>query len=310
MKAIFFLLPALILGMTCCSTKPAELPSGPEVQASDIIRQLQGGAHVSLQGKKIIGDLDFTTIDNAYHEGMGVYRCEVPGSVTFIECQFTGEVRAFRKEEKSVRQVSFLRNLSFLDCRFEQPVDLRMMVVEGDSRWQKSVFQKEVQLTGATFERSANFKEADFIGPFQAQDVQFTGRADFMDAVWENTATFQAAQFHQEAQFGVARFLDYVEFNSVWAQRAFLFSYAQFHGRAFFKNARFDDRTEFFKATFHQTASLANSRFAGEVKLQEVAINENLSLEKCRFARQPEGWTELEKNPAGTVNLTGTQTSH
>lgn len=212
---------------TGCSVKKAGLSH--EIQAADIIRQLDKGEHIFIDSCIIWGDLDFTSLRNRNKIAANLSQVFINQSITFNDCVFIGNVRAF--DPTNGVCVEFMHNLSFTKCDFRSDVDFTEIVVGGNAFFTGSVFRGTAQMQGAYFRhKKVYFNEAAFEKEALFQNVIFAGDVNFMHTVFSAPAMFQKTHAGGLMFFGNVKFDKYVDFSYARAVES-IFNYAQFNER-------------------------------------------------------------------------------
>lgn len=215
----------------CCAGSPAKYSR--EVQAADVMAQLDRGEHVYLDSCIVWGDLDFTTLRNRNCIAANLTQVFVDRSVTFTGCTFTGKVKAYNAAAGVC--VAFAHNLSFTGCDFRGEVDFTEITVEGNAFFTGTAFRESANFQGAGFKhRKVYFNETKFESPALFQNAVFAGDANFMHAVFSASAMFQKVRAGGLMFFGNTRFNGYADFTYARAAES-IFKYAEFNGRRDFE---------------------------------------------------------------------------
>ena len=132
------LVACLLCVLGRCSSQESSL-KGREVQASDVMEHIGRGEHLYLDSCIVWGDLDFTKLPNRNRISSNLTQVFVESSVTFHDCLFVGEVRAFDSEAGIC--VGVVHKLSFTHCGFREEADLTEVIVGGHVVFTGSIFQ-------------------------------------------------------------------------------------------------------------------------------------------------------------------------
>ena len=100
------------------------------------------GEHLYLDSCIVWGDLDFTKLPNRNRISSNLTQVFVESSVTFHDCLFVGEVRAFDSEAGIC--VGFAPNPRFTQFDFREEADFTEAIVEGRVFFTGSLFHKRV----------------------------------------------------------------------------------------------------------------------------------------------------------------------
>src|SRR3954471_19166552 len=112
-----YLLFVLIISNIACSAK-----TDPLNNLSELIKS---GKDVYIENVDFSSDLDLTTFLEKNLISEGVYQAKTSSSITFNNCRFNGKVIAFRKDNNASTEISFLSNVSFINCHFSDEVNFR-----------------------------------------------------------------------------------------------------------------------------------------------------------------------------------------
>jgi uncharacterized protein YjbI with pentapeptide repeats len=209
---------------------------GPhDVQATDIIAQLNKGANIDIDSCVVWGDLDFTLLDGISRIAPSMRQARVDAYITFTDCVFIGKVTAFGKTLTG--GTVFSRNLSFVRCDFRDEVDFTESVIEGNVFLTGSTFRKKASWQGAGFRhRKVYFNETKFESEALFQNAVFAGDVNFMNSVFDSVASFQKARTAGTMMFGNVRFDGYADFSHAKTGKS-IFNYAVFNHRKDFGDA-------------------------------------------------------------------------
>jgi len=127
-KLMTYLFSLLILLNFACSPK-----SDPMDNLKELIKS---GKDVYVENADFSGDIDLTAFLQKNLISEGVYGAKTSSSITFNNCRFNGKVIAFRTENNASTMVSFLSNLSFINCQFNFEVNVRGCSILGtENNW-------------------------------------------------------------------------------------------------------------------------------------------------------------------------------
>lgn len=161
------------------------------VSAEKIMNAIQEGESISYEGVTIVGDLDFTYMDEKMDDlpsrsrwwGSGDNEVEesIDVKISFVNCTFKGDVLAYIHHDRSgyTFTADFDRDVMFKDCTFTE-----------DAMFKYSDFDNGADFSGSKFEGKTTFKYAEF-------DEQ----SDFSSTRFERDATFKYAQFDEGVSF-------------------------------------------------------------------------------------------------------------
>lgn len=267
--------------MQACSNSKS-LKAGETMKASEILEQIEQGAHIFYKDVTVEGDFDLTSLECTYQESELVKRVDIQGSVTFISCRFTGGIKGFSLQDKSMISCSFQRNFSLIDCAIEGEVDLREASYIGNVQFKKTAFKKSVRMEGNYFQSNAIFNNCIFLGDASFHNSYFNWKSNFMESEFAKNCGFQGAIFNGQSQFSSIRCSAYADFTLLDFRQGAMFSYANFDDRVNFGGTKFRDRVDFVKTEF-TTADFGNVLFQGEARFNSIAIYSKLILEASIF---------------------------
>lgn len=225
---IILTISVLIPATFACSAKVFQ-KTGREVQAAEIIAQLNKGNHIYLEGCAVQGDLDFTKLGNRNKIAGNLTQVFVGSSVTFNRCNFQGKITAF--DASAGVCVAFEHNLSFTDCNFRGEANFTEVMVGGNAFFTGSIFYEKADFQGAHFRhKKVYFNDIQFESDAFFQNAVFAGDANFMHTVFSASAMFQKANAGGLMFFGDTQFNGYADFSYARAAES-IFRYAKFGER-------------------------------------------------------------------------------
>lgn len=244
---------------------------------------LQAGKDVFIENQVFAHDIDITSLLASNLISQGIYQAKTISSITFKNCRFEGKVTAFNnKGDGAVINVSFLSNLSFIECIFNNDVNFRNSSVYGLTDFTKSAFNKKANFEECTFYQNAYFNTCTFADEVRFQNAFFMKKANFMNAEFNKNVSFQNATFNSELQFGVGKFHGYAEFSLIKCNENSFFNYCEFDGNSNFNNARFTGNADFLKVKF-KNGEFKNTSFYGEPRFLESTVIDDINFEKSFF---------------------------
>lgn len=246
----------------------------------DLIRQEKD---VLIEGQTFQQDIDFTQLFTPHLVSEGVYQVTTNAGITFKNCVFKGKVIGYTREsDEKVIVTSFLKNLSFINCVFENEVNFRANTIRGKADFSKSAFSQKSNFEESTFFDDAIFTKSIFFDEARFQNAFFNKKLFFINAEFQKVTSFQNASFMADVHFSVAKFYGYTALSlATFHQHAF-FNYAEFHDKATFNKSSFRGRCEFLNAQI-QEGTLKDCTFWGDSKFDKLKVNESLSLENAFF---------------------------
>ena len=167
------------------------------ISASKIMEDLQMGKDISYTDVTIVGDLDFTYMEEKLPDlprkskwwnngGSNEVDESIEGSISFVNCTFRGDVLAYIHDDPSgyTFTADFERAVRFKNCTFNR-----------NAMFKYSEFDNRVDFSGSSFDRKTTFKYAEF-----------DEEADFSGTRFDDDATFKYAQFDEGGSFKNAVF--------------------------------------------------------------------------------------------------------
>lgn len=216
------------------------------MDANEIIRKINKGETVNLNGVKIVGDLDLTDLENREQErgNKDSYFSRVDVELIFVNCVFTDDVLAFYCKEYSEEcyRADFNKSVTFIDC---------------------------------TFNGETSFKYSDFSGGVVFNKNTFTQEANFKYSKFKNEATFQGCRFREETNFKYAKFSGFVNFHEAEFMKEVSFKYSKFPEGAMFSDAHFHNEVDFKYTEFAGNVVFEGAQFDGEVDQKYSHILQN-----------------------------------
>ncbi len=286
----------LLLGMLMQNCQFANNSSPVSDDAGDDFRsRLSKGKDVYVENQEIEKELDFTQLVSAYSLSPGTKRGIVGGSVTFIKCRFKSRVIAYHNDPGgAATATSFARNLTFVNCTFDEEVNFRACSVQDLASFSNCTFVKKAIFEEGDFADNAVFSQSQFQSDARFQNTFFRKRADFLKVEFDQSVNFQGAVFTLDAQFGNLKSFKYADFSLVQFNGHAFFNYAECHGRATFDEAWFKGRTEFMQVKF-VTTSMKNCWFFCKPRFNKTTVDISLDLEGCHWAGEQPDWAETDQ---------------
>lgn len=152
MNHFAFLFLFLIVSFTGCSAGNQSEIVG-SISATEIIKSINKGKPLLVQGKTITDELDFSGIKKQVVISSTQITANVDVPITFINCIFLGKVTT--NSAKGNQQVScnFSGNVTFEGCDFRGDFDMSNSVISGVANF-----------AGAKFRENAIFNYVNFKG--------------------------------------------------------------------------------------------------------------------------------------------------
>lgn len=276
------LIIAVVLTSGCHANNQNATNNG--VNSSSIIKLIDKNKPVSISGKIITDDLDFTTIKgiSSFSSSQAVAYIDVP--VTFINCIFMGKVITNRQQENVRINTHFTKSISFEACDFRADADFEGVAVDGS-----------VNFTGAIFREKAIFNNVTFNGPnvyftaftaeklFSMQESRIMGTIDFFKAVTTGKFSFQSTVFNRIARFSDMTCGGRCDFSLAEFRSDALFTYSDFGSNFGMANARVWGKLDVISVLFTQDVTLTNSYFYNTVNFTKSEAKAEVDLSGSYF---------------------------
>jgi uncharacterized protein YjbI with pentapeptide repeats len=286
---------ALIL-IACGADVAAAEPSGPAIQASEIISALLEERPVSYNGISAEG-LDLGSLQESRALSSLTLTNSALKNSSFEGVTFAGEVflDGTALDNVSFNNAHFLAesdfsntsivNCSFMGAVFEKPVFFDSSEFYSDVSFADSIFGKDTSFKGAIFMGDAEFNWTTFGYYSYFAGAQFLGRALFSDAEFQDALDFSSARLAGRASFFQSEFQGWAGFDESAFEGNATFQQADFQDMSSFGNATFDCEADFNLAHFNGAAYFFRVRFQDDVffglaKFEEVAGFKGASFEK------------------------------
>ncbi len=216
--------------------------SQTKIKAKDIIDQINDGKAVNYKNAEIVGDLDFSAVDDVTKKrsrGWGsntvfTYHIKVP--VSLVNCVFKDGVLGYISDEwdNETHNARFHEDVDFSGCEFEEESAFKYVEFEKDANFANTIFQEE-----------ALFKYTKFSSPVKFSKARFNGYAYFKYTEFPEQTYFDDVVFRREANFKYTKFDDGVTFENTVFSRDANFKYTKFHEFANFDDADFKNDADF-----------------------------------------------------------------
>lgn len=228
---------------------PALSFSQTRVKAKDIIDQINDGKEVNYKNVEIVGDLDFSEVDDVTRKrkwrSNTVYTYHITVPVSLVNCVFKGGVLGYISDEwdNETHNAVFHEDVDFSGSEFEEESAFKYVEFEKDANFENTVFQEEALFKYTKFSSPAKFSKARFNGyayfkytgfPEQAyfDDVVFKREANFKYTKFEDGVTFENAVFSRDADFKYTKFREFANFDDVEFEEDADFKYTKLNGKS------------------------------------------------------------------------------
>ena len=168
------------------------------VQASTIINDIKDGNDISYKNATIVGDLDFTLMDEKfealpkrskwYDSRSNTVEEVVEVSISFTNCTFEDDVLAYYHDDPSgyTFTADFEKEVVFKDCEFSRK-----------AMFKYSSFDQGANFEGTKFRRESTFKYAEFDEFTSFANSTFNDDANFKYAEFDSGGSFENALFEE-----------------------------------------------------------------------------------------------------------------
>lgn len=281
-KSIFIVFASFLLTAGCNAEPRQETSNG--ISAVQVIKSLDKGKPVTIQGKIITDVLDFTQIKKhiIFSSSQKIAVIDVP--VTFIDCIFMEKVTTNGTIEKSRINTHFGSTLTFEACDFRGEADFGNSTIAGMANFTGAIFRENAIFNNVTFQgRQVYFTACSAEKLFSMQESMTEGAIDFFKAKITGKLTFQSSVF-----CGLARFSDMdcsgkSDFSLTSFRSDALFTYTSFGNEFRMSDANINGKLDLISVEFQSNAWLTNSVFAGKVNLTKSEARGNFDLSGSIF---------------------------
>jgi hypothetical protein len=257
------------------------------VNASTLLAALKQGRTVDLDGVVVRGDLSLETLPVATNppllDGIGLQDDEirvVAGGLLLVNSVVQGRIT----HRSANGTLVFSGPVSFAGTTFQDMVDLS-----------RSVFSKNLILSGAVFLAEGYFVQGRFLGEVTGIKTAFGPHTRFHRSRFHGAVTFEQSGFTGLAEFLEVRFdrdailaRTYFKLGTGFSGSEFAgladFSEALFDGDAFFTFTRFDGDAYFRRATFRATADFDDAQFNGREDFSKVFFEKGPQFMRAKRA--------------------------
>ena len=287
MKKIFFYsFLILILATACKNNTKQKIPDAGNkiIQASEINRKIKKGEAVLMRNAAILGDIDFTLAENSNIINSGQIKHYVNSSVTLYDCTIKGKVIACKKTKNFLEISKFNKNITFVNCTFQDTVDFSNSEFTELVNFSNSLFQNYVDFKSVGTGRGRFlFTGTHFIKFSKFDLMNIGGFSDFSNAVFDEDVLFQSSKFEYPARFAVIKFNKNAIFTNTKFYDDVFFNYSEFARSIKFNSSVFRGRTEFIKSKFNMISEFKNCLFLCETKFSDADLKGILTFENSIF---------------------------
>ncbi|HRH84099.1 MAG TPA: pentapeptide repeat-containing protein [Bacteroidia bacterium] len=267
------------LNISCATGQKNSAPND-----TDMNNQLKNGTNIFFENKTINADLNFTSLLQPVVESNGINRCYINSAITFKQCTFKGKLTGYVTDESGKSTMTyFQKSVAFIDCIFEDDVNLRGAIFSAPANFQGCSFVKKADFQESHFYTDAFFNETKYREEAYFQNAVFAKKIIFMNSRFESNVYFQNATFYFDSQFSNAEFQKYADFTVCTFQMGVFFNYCKFQQQAIFNSSVFGKRFEMLKITANKV-ELRKCYFGFVPKLMQSDFSELLDISGSHFA--------------------------
>ena len=273
------LLCQMILGVSCAAGKKNN--NGTEM--TTLNEAVHTGKNIFAEDKTFNSEWDILQQVESVTETEAMQRGYVSSSITFKKCVFKGSVSAYKVDKAGKTFAAyFQKNISFIDCIFEDACNFRGGIFAATCTFQGCSFLKGANFQECTFMNDVFFNDTKYGDEAQFQNCVMMKKSNWMKARFESNASFQGAAFYYDAQFSTAEFQKYADFTVVTFQMSCFFNYCVFGQQAVFNSSMFAKRAEMLSNKMQKT-EMRNCIFILPPKFYQNEIAVSIDFSKSVF---------------------------
>lgn len=244
-----------------------------DVQASEILKQIENGEDVYLENCRIVGELNlskikFETVPNPkYNEllesGLSEETLKLHGideDLKIVEINIT------------IHNSIFVSNLDFSNILFKKSPSFVGVNFSSLVYFTNTNFSDTVDFSGATFGNSSNFSGTTFGDSTDFGQSIFGDSTDFWHATFGNSSNFSGTTFGNSTSFILTTFGNFTYFAGAIFGNSVDFSGATFGNSADFSSATFGNSADFFSATFGESTYFPYATFGNSVSFRSATF--------------------------------------
>lgn len=273
-------LSLLLVSVISCSTTA---PTHEVITAKVVLDRIANRLPVQIENVTFSDDLDFTSLPG-YPETEAVSGVTIESPIYFKNCTFNGKVLAFRQQNGRTLVCHFGRNLTFINCRFNNDTRFQSVSVAGICSFSRTQFNRPISFEGARFGAETYFDQVLFATEARFQQASFNKLATFWQSVWAGPVYFQGAVFQADAQFNQSDFRANNDFSLCTTYGLLNFNYAKLTGRTVFNDCKFRNAVDFSNTTLNET-SFEGAFFEAKALFADVSTT-RLSFRNSFFLTQ------------------------
>jgi hypothetical protein len=221
-------------GIIICFLLTVTITAQTRVNASDIMRDIKKGKDITYKNVTIVGDLDFTFMDEQLNRlpkrrrnfwnnsSNNKIEKQINGKVSFKNCTFQDNVFAYIHDEDS--GYTFVAN-------FDDIAIFKNCVFKETAMFKYSHFRTNADFSDSKFNGDSTFKYANFKRDISFSNTIFGEESTFKYTTFNNNVSFAKAIFKESATFKYTKFKDGVSFNRTRFEEDLDFKYTKVNGK-------------------------------------------------------------------------------
>jgi len=305
-KLIFNAILLLLIFAGCHAGNQSEINN--DISSSKVIKSIDKGKPVIIEGMIITDDLDFTKVESYTIFSTSHRIAEIGVPVTFLKCIFLGKVKTNSTVGNSAITTHFKSNLTFEGCDFRGEADFANATISGMANF-----------TGAVFRENAVFNNITIKGPktyftsfsseklFSMQEAYIGGSIDFFKGKCKGKTSFQSTDVVGIAQFSNIECDGKVDFSLATFRSQVLFTYAKFNNEFRMSDVRCDGNCEMVSVAFGSKTWICNSMFNGKIKFSNSEAKSSFDISGSIFSKGKPDLDGLKLNPDEKLVMLGTK---
>jgi len=279
---MWLFLHILLVSMMSTGCQAQELT---EVNASDILEQIENGEDIYLENVRITGELNLNNIEL---ETLSIKRSNLQ-EATF---DLNDELKVV-KSKITIRYSVFESDVDFSNTQFNEALDFYNTSFTGETDLRGASFIQSTDFQLVKFNDGADFRWAKFHVDANFEDASFNYYAMFDNAnfnityfnnvIFDGSTYFSNAGFNGDVKFWHVNFNGFIDFNDVnFNNNNTSFLGVTFSGDTNFRNAEFN-KTTFTEAIFNSNTDFINANFNSNTDFTDVDFNKNAKFNNVVF---------------------------
>ncbi len=274
-----------------------ELSIKKEIEASKLIKLLAEGKDIILADKIIIDDLDFTKATSGAEDLKGVFTHYINSSIVFKNCEFKGKIVSYHLEKQNLHRTFFQKNLTFIQCIFEQEVEIKQSTVQGICNFSESVFNKILSLETSIFyagifldkvtvQGGGRFQNVICFQDFSCMKSFFYAMTSFQRAVFKGNIMCVSTEFYESVDFGLTTMYHDFLFNYNILPAQVSFNYMNCRGKYECLNTKFGNRVMFQHAILEKKVKWVDNKIENIVDFSETTFYQQPKIDTLELIQK------------------------